>query len=317
MSIVEIQDPRSRAMAAIAVDRGFNCYQFLADVGGRTVDVIASQPGFEAGSGSPSHSGIPILFPFPNRIRDGRFHWQGRDYQLPLTPGHPHSLHGFCLDRPWRVLSQDEDSVTGCFQLSVDAPDLYEHWPADYILELRYTVRGGTLAAEFTVENPSEELLPWGLGTHAYFRLPLAADSSVADCLMVTPADEEWELVDCLPTGIRRQVDDVTDLRRGEPVTGRRLDHVLTGLTATGEVIETLVMDQRTGLQVAQLFPRDFRELVVFTPPWMDAVCMEPYTCVTDAINLEQAGIDAGWQTLAPGDRFQTQIVIRAGQVLA
>jgi aldose 1-epimerase len=45
----------------------------------------------------------------------------------------------------------------------------------------------------------------------------------------------------------------------------------------------------------------DFRELVAFTPPHRQAVCLEPYTCTTDAINLQQAGIDAGWRVLAPG----------------
>ena len=30
----------------------------------------------------PTRSGFPILFPFPNRIRDGKFDWQGNTYQL-------------------------------------------------------------------------------------------------------------------------------------------------------------------------------------------------------------------------------------------
>ena len=29
-----------------------------------------------------------------------------------------------------------------------------------------------------------------------------------------------------------------------------------------------------------------FRDLVLFTPPHRKAVCLEPYTCPTDAINL-------------------------------
>ncbi len=317
MASVEIRHSSSGSRAHIAVDRGFNCFEFVARVDSHPVDVIASQPGFAQGEGSPSHSGIPILFPFPNRIRAGRFTWEGQDYQLPLTPGHPNTLHGFCLDRPWRVIAQSIESVTGQFQLSVDAPEHTQHWPADFVLEVRYTVGNGTLIADFTIHNPSDSPLPWGLGTHAYFRLPLAEGSTVGDCLVVAPASQEWELVDCLPTGAHKPVDAQTDLRRGESIIGRRLDHVLTQLEASGEVIETTVMDQRAGLQVVQSFPRVFRELVVFTPPWMDAVCMEPYSCVTDAINLSQAGVETGWRTLEPGGRFQTQIVIKAGKVLA
>ena len=47
-----------------------------------------------------------------------------------------------------------------------------------------------------------------------------------------------------------------------------------------------------------------FRELVAFTPPHRQAVCLEPYTCTTDAINLQQRGINAGLRVLAPGEQW-------------
>ena len=47
-----------------------------------------------------------------------------------------------------------------------------------------------------------------------------------------------------------------------------------------------------------------FRELVVYTPPGRDAICFEPYTCPTDAINLEARGIPAGVIVLAPDEIF-------------
>ena len=47
-----------------------------------------------------------------------------------------------------------------------------------------------------------------------------------------------------------------------------------------------------------------FRELVAFTPPHRQAVCLEPYTCVTDAAHLQAQGIDAGWLSLPPGGRW-------------
>jgi len=311
MSTLIIRDETIGSQVAIAPERGFNCYQFVARVDGQTVDVLAAQPGFETGSGSPSHHGIPILFPFPNRIRDGRFMWEGREYQLPLSKGHPNTLHGFCLDRPWRVVDQQDDSVTGRFQLSIDAPELADSWPGDFVIDVRYTVRGTSLVMDVTITNPDEVPLPWGFGTHAYFKLPLGEGSRVEDCRIQAPAYREWVLEDCLPRGDVRDVTEATDLRSGVPLADRKLDNVLTDLRTDGEMIETSVLDPHAGLRMVQSFPRDFRELVVFTPPWADAVCMEPYTCVTDAINLQQLGIDAGWRTLAPGERFDTQIIIR------
>lgn len=310
MGILTIRDETTGSQVMIAQERGLNCFQFLAHIDGQSVDVIASSPGFETGAGSASHYGIPILFPFPNRIRDGRFRWEGREYQLPLSPGHPNTLHGFCLDRPWRVVDQQQDSVTGRFQLSVDAPELVESWPSDFIIDVRYSVRGTSLVMDVTITNPDSVPLPWGFGTHAYFQLPLGEGGRVEDCIIQAPAHREWVLDDCLPRGDIREVHAATDLREGISLADRKLDNVLTDLRTDGEIIETSVTDPHTGLRMIQSFPRDFRELVVFTPPWADAVCMEPYTCVTDAINLQQQGIDAGWRTLAPGERFDTQIII-------
>ena len=64
------------------------------------------------------------------------------------------------------------------------------------------------------------------------------------------------------------------------------LDHVFGGLRSHDGRVETVIMDPRAGLQVTQSFGPEFRELVVFTPPHGRSVCLEPYTCVSDAANL-------------------------------
>ena len=45
-------------------------------------------------------------------------------------------------------------------------------------------------------------------------------------------------------------------------------------------------------------------EVVAFTPPHRQAVCLEPYTWTTDAINLQQQGVNAGLRVLAPGEQW-------------
>ena len=58
---------------------GFNAYSWR--VGG--AEILYRDPAFFDGA-KPTRSGWPILFPFPNRIRDGRFTWDGKTFQLPL-----------------------------------------------------------------------------------------------------------------------------------------------------------------------------------------------------------------------------------------
>ena len=322
MQPVLIRDPVSRSSAQILPELGFNCFDFQAVVGERVISVLDASPEFATGSGRPSGHGIPILFPFPNRIREGRYHWNDDDYALPDTvvpyDRTGNAIHGFCLDRPWRVIDRGEQFVVGEFHLSVDAPDRAEFWPADFILTVRYAIRDATLETRVLIHNPDDKLLPWGFGTHPYFRLPLAADSQSTQCLIEIPASEEWELIDCLPTGVRRPVPEDKDFREGEYFGIAALDDVLTGLSPAQEqpFVETVIYDEPAGLQVAQRFDPVFREAVVFTPPDRDAFCIEPYTCTTDAINLEPRGVDAGWKTLSPGTETQLWIDIEAGGIL-
>lgn len=317
MTDIVLRDPASGATAKIAPALGFNCYAFEAVVDSTRVNVLAADAEFPRGKLRSSGHGIPILFPFPNRIRNGRFTWAGSEYTLPTGDGRGNAIHGFVLDRAWRVVATSESSVTGRFQLSVDAPDRRALWPADFVIEVRYELAAASLRAEILIQNPDTVPLPWGFGTHPYFHATLAPQSTPKDCLVQVPATESWELADLLPTGRRLPVAGRNDLREGVSPADGPLDDVLTGLTARERMIEMVVMDARAGLQISQTTPDLFRECVVYTPPGRPAACLEPYTCVTDAINLHKRGIDAGWQVLLPGMEYRTWIEIRAGRVLA
>jgi aldose 1-epimerase len=154
------------------------------------------------------------------------------------------------------------------------------------------------------------------LGTHPYFRAPLLPGGRLADCTIESPTSEFWELHDCLPTGRRLPVNERLDLRDGSYLQELHLDDVLTGVDCPGPQFDLILQDERAGLQVVQQCPPIFREVVVFTPPQRSAVCLEPYTCTTDAVNLQAQGLDAGWRVLGPGSEFHTWIDISVGPIL-
>ena len=317
MTVITIRDHLSGSTARIAPEQGFNCFEFRARVGDQTVDVLDSVPGFEAGGQRASASGIPILFPFPNRIRSGRFSWNGQEYVLPGTDKWGNAIHGLCMDRPWRVIEQSDDFVTGQFQLSVDAPDRRSLWPSDFLIEVDYELVHARLRARFRISNPGQQSLPWGLGTHPYFKLPFGRESQYGDCLVEVPARKRWELENCLPTGRLLDLDENTDLRDGAYLSVLKLDDVYTDLDSEGPQFDCVVLDEAAGLQVTLTCPPIFREIVAFTPPNRSAVCLEPYTCPTDAVNLSAAGHDVGWRVLGPGQEFHTWFDLSAGPVIA
>ena len=139
----------------------------------------------------------------------------------------------------------------------------------------------------------------------------------MSDCLVEVPAARRWELVDCVPTGTLLELDELHDLSDGAYADVVKLDDVYTEILCDGPQFDCTIVDERAGLQVVQTCPPIFREIVAFTPPNRAAVCIEPYTCPTDAINLTARGLDCGWRTLGPGSEFHTWIDITAGPVLA
>jgi aldose 1-epimerase len=260
-----------------------------------------------------------VLFPFPNRLRDGRFTWEGRQYQLPLNdPAARNAIHGFACRRPWRVLDHNADGagawVTAAFRGSLDAPECHDLWPADY--ELRLTVRLGlgSLRLEAEVANPDRVPLPFGLGYHPYFRLPFVAGAKAEECLVEVPARAFWVLEGSLPTGARQPVDAARDLNRPRRYAELKLDDVLTDLPAgpaASGLRECARVQGAPGVTLRLLASADFREMVVFTPPHRLAFAAEPYTCTTDAINLQQRGTDAGLRVLAPGGSWSSVVEMR------
>ena len=319
-----LEGPAGGDRAEVWPALGFNCFRWLARKNGQALDLLYSDPQL-FDNPVPTRSGVPILFPFPNRIKDGRYGWFGRSYQLPRNdPAKKNAIHGYACRNPWRVVGQGADEsaawLTGEFQASVDAPAARGFWPADYRLRITYRLAAGRLRIEAAVENPDAELLPFGLGFHPYFRVPFGAGGA-DDTTVQAAAGAYWVLADSLPTGSVRPVDPPRDLRSPRSVGELTLDDVLTGLEAVADPADAALLlrgrvRSRTGPPELRLSTSgDFRELVVFTPPHRHAVCLEPYTGATDAINLQARGVDAGLKALPPGGHWSGVVQMEVGGI--
>jgi aldose 1-epimerase len=229
----------------------------------------------------------------------------GKRYQLPRNDSAgQNAIHGFACRHPWRVIDQGADEteawLTGEYWAAKDAPETLALWPADHRIRLAFRLSSNCLRLEAAVDNPNKEPLPFGLGFHPYFRVPLKEHGRAEDVRVTLPVRETWQLRDSLPTGAVEPLG--VDFLTPQPVTSLTLDDVYTGLPepeggyimpCCGSLIEG---DTKLSLY---FFP-EFRNLVVFTPPHRQAIALEPYTCTTDAINLQARGIDAGWIVLPP-----------------
>lgn len=313
--VYDLIDDRAGCTASILPSFGFNLFDLRLPIDGKIRPVIYSAPDFAENPRGGAGNGIPVLFPFPNRIRDGRFTFDGVAYQIPPNSG-PNAIHGFAAEAAWDVLEHGADKdgakIVGRYHLSKNSPEAVDHWPADAILTLEYRLKGLVLTLSITVNNPTAKPLPYGLGFHPYFRLPFDKGSDLAKTAVILPASKYWPLVDFLPTGEIKAVDPRLDFRKGQPIQGLKLDDVLTGLPGRRDQVARLV-DWNLKSEVRVGFDENFRELVVYTPPDKpDVISIEPYTQTTDAINLQARGIDAGLRVLKHGETQRMTLSIEA-----
>ena len=231
-TVYTLRDDTSGASASVLPSFGFNLFDLRLPVAGEVRRVIVAADDFADNPVSPGRNGTPVLFPFPNRIRDGKYSFGGKAYQIPVR-GQVHAIHGFAIAAKWDVVehgaSAHEAFIVGRFHLAEHAPEMRPQWPTDAVLTIRYALAGRRLGMTIKVENPTDQDLPYGFGIHPYFRIPFASNDP-AQGRVILPASESWPLEGYLPTGERKPVEARLDFRKGQPMTGLKLDDVLTGL---------------------------------------------------------------------------------------
>lgn len=286
-----------RAEADVAPQLGNNCFAF------RGVADVFEPVSFANFVARPTSYGLPLLFPFPNRIREGEFTFQGRKYRVDPP------RHGFVRDRPWTVVetgaSDGEGAWIRCRLDAADHPDtILSQFPFPFVVETTHRLREGRLDLNVVATNTGHSEMPVGFGIHPYFRLPARGTIQV-------PAENRWELIDNLPTGTVLPPDEAHDLRRPRALSGLELDDIYGGLTTSAPgVTRCLLSDAQQGIEtVVEFDVREFPFVVVFTPPARPAICIEPNSCTTDAFNLHERGIGSNAIVLPPG----AQVVFNIG----
>jgi aldose 1-epimerase len=229
----------------------------------------------------PKGCGITLV-PWPNRIRDGKYTFDGTSYQLPLTePAAHNAIHGLGRWVRWTKVRHEADSVT--LRLDVVPQNGY---PFEVRVDVTYAVHPANgLRVTQTATNNGRRRAPFGAGSHPYLS---TRGHALADTTLLLPARELLVVDDKqVPIGVRRVDGTDHDLRRGRRLRSLRLDDGFTGLiTSEGRGAAEI----RTPDGGARLwFDETYKFLQVFTRDALTAnrpaVAIEPMTCAPNAFN--------------------------------
>jgi aldose 1-epimerase len=113
--------------------------------------------GYPAGTLPTSGRG-QVLMPWPNRLQDGTYEWEGETYQVPLNDP-PYAIHGLVRTIEWDVVGD------AAFALLFEPQPGY---PFRLRLRIEYTLDDDGLSIHDVVENICNRAAPFGAGHHPY-----------------------------------------------------------------------------------------------------------------------------------------------------
>jgi aldose 1-epimerase len=237
--------------------------------------------GYGAGEMATAGRG-QVLAPWPNRLEDGSYEFEGRRHQLPLSePEHANAIHGLVRWAAWEAREREPHRV-------VLGHVVHPRPGYPFTLELcvAYELSEGGLAVQTTATNVGTETCPYGSGAHPYLSVGTA---TVDDIVLRVPArtalrsDERGIPVDTLP-GDGTEL----DFRAARPIGGAKLDHGYTDLERDDDGFARVELRARDGGRGVTLWVDEGHPyLMVFTGghPAVErrGLAVEPMTCAPNA----------------------------------
>ena len=328
---VILTEPSTDSIVHVTTDIGSNVSRFRTRVRNQPIEVLAAPDSMATLRERSTRFGSAILFPFPGRIKGGRFTFQGRDIQLPTDGRDGNAIHGVLRNRPWRIASTTADAdgasvVCEIDTVSANVPE--SEWPFPFTMRLTISLRGGVLRTDIETTNTGSTPMPMGLGFHPYFPTPLGPKGKPEECWIRVEATEEWEQSQAtLPTGKVTPLADDDGNRVGVPLA-RVPFHATTPdgsirnilfrrptsgpSDGPGGVVAEL-RDGVNGVLMTLAASAGFGHLVVFVPANQPMISYEPHTCVPNAFNLaNESDLPTGMIALAPGETWRGWYTIDA-----
>lgn len=242
-----------------------------------------------------------VLLPWPNRIEDGRYEFEGTGYQTPLTePSRHNALHGLTRWMKWTVLHQTEDRVV--MSLAFDPQDGY---PFPFRFDVDYRLSAGGLTIRTTAKNLGRRAAPFGAGHHPYITVGTLID----EARLKLPALLRLETNDRLiPTGrLLPNRGTAFDFLELKPIGALSLDTAFANLIPDGDGLIRVHLEAPGGEPRVTLWMElAYQFLMVFTPDAIPdaarrrrSIAIEPMTCAPNAFRSGD-----GLIVLQPGESW-------------
>lgn len=264
---------------------------------------------YPRGEMSDGAHGAPLI-PWPNRLADGRYSFDGVEYQLALTePERHNAIHGLLRWRNWQAIERSADWVTVATRLHP-----LPGWPFPLEVHITYALSEAGMAVTTRATNLGDRPCPFGAGQHPYLS---AGKARVDDCTVelrgatriVTDAERQ------LPTGSEPVAGSQFDFSRARPIGELEVDHAFTDLERDAEGLAWVRLGRPDGVAVELWADRSYSVIQLYTGDTLAperrrrALAAEPMTCPPNALQTGDGVIRLG-----PGESHVSRWGVRLAQ---
>ncbi|HOJ63478.1 MAG TPA: aldose 1-epimerase [Spirochaetota bacterium] len=220
-----------------------------------------------------------ILFPFPNRINEGKYEFNGIKYTLPkMNKFEPHAIHGLVYNKKFIVYncSISNECAKLSFIYKYDGkirgyPFLY-----DLIVEYNLFIENKIICNFFMISR--DKNLPIGFGFHPYFTLNKKIDQlylKLGDVIRYELDDKN------IPTG---NYFDFKDFIEYKKIDSLSFDSVFR-IKYDGLKISLYDKEDDIKINIYENNGDKLKYFQIYTPPNRNSIAIEPMSCNIDVFN--------------------------------
>ncbi len=246
----------------------------------------------------------PVLFPFCGRSWDNVYTYGDKTFEM--------ANHGFARRTEYTAAEATDEKLVLVLEGNEATKVFY---PFDFLLTVTYMLDGDTLKSTITVKNTDNTTLPFSVGLHPGFNLPLQEGVSLED-YYIEFAEE------CQPTHvIFSDACYTTDERRPYPVEGKKLPLRHAMFDNDAVILENIARSVTLKCDNAKRFVKfdfpDMSYMGLWHAPKTEApyVCIEPW-CSLPAMHgvIDKLETKAGLFRTAPGEVKTVSYAITFGE---
>jgi len=297
VGILELHNPKTGEKARFIPEIGASLVNLQLICENKLIQII-HLPGNQSLSENDLYPSA-LLAPWVNRVRNGNYSFEGRNYQLPINESKlGNAIHGFLARMPFKIFDKKCTHEFAEVTFQHDYSGDFTGYPFPFIFTITYRLSNhGVFTVLFNCRNTGINNMPFACGWHPYFTIAKCELSDleitfsptlkyISDAQMIPMAEETVSF--SMPIRFSETtLDNVFKLEN-------QIQH-LTELTDRASKISLFIRQNSI----------EFPFLVVFAPSSENCVAIEPMTGNTDSFNTGD-----GLTVLSPQENFNSLVEI-------